>query len=181
MKKKIFIGAAALSVLVVGVLAIVGVGIAAIGADAATVHACSGANLSVSVGQADGTAGTTYYPLVFVNTGSATCSVSGWAQVAFARNANWSGLLARKAVAINHGVKGYGGPVVLRRAAAASVALGVAETGNWSKAACGPVTARSVRVTFEGKVYWVEKTLSVCTKISSSTISGVVAGRTGIS
>jgi hypothetical protein len=179
--KKIFIGVVAVGIFAVGVLAIVGAGIAAIGADAATVHICSGSDLSVSVGPADGTAGTSYYPLVFVNRGAATCAVSGWAQVAFARSANWSGLLKHGAVATNHGVKGYGGLVVLKHGGAASVALGVGDTGNWSKALCEPVTARSERITFDGKIFWVEKNLSVCTKISSSTISGVVAGRTGIS
>jgi Protein of unknown function (DUF4232) len=40
--------------------------------------ACTSAQLSVSIGMSQGAAGTFYYPLVFTNTGSASCTLQGY-------------------------------------------------------------------------------------------------------
>jgi hypothetical protein len=39
---------------------------------------CTSAHLSVAVGQSQGAAGTIYYPLVFTNTGSTSCTLDGY-------------------------------------------------------------------------------------------------------
>ncbi|MGH3525018.1 MAG: DUF4232 domain-containing protein, partial [Mycobacterium sp.] len=50
---------------------------------AATVSLCATAQLAVSLGQPKGTAGTIDYPLILHNTGSAKCTVQGYAGVSF--------------------------------------------------------------------------------------------------
>lgn len=49
----------------------------------AAVGPCASAQLSVSLGQADGAAGTSYTPLIFTNTSGSTCTLNGHPGVSY--------------------------------------------------------------------------------------------------
>lgn len=143
---------------------------------------CSTGALAMTIGPANGTAGTIYYPLVFTNTTKKTCAVDGVPAVRASMGVNSMGgiLVGHPARKVDRGVAGYGAAVTIKPGGRASALYGVVESGNFSRSACAPVNARSISVSFMGRPYWASLRFSLCTKISSTTISGVVAGSSGI-
>lgn len=143
--------------------------------------ACS--MLTVSVGQSNGAAGTIYYPLVLLNPTSAACTISGipTVQPTSRRTSGSSyspvGPAARK---LNLSAQGLGNPVRLAPNASASVAFGVSETGNYTPSDCVAKAAKSVTLSI-GAVHgiWTPMSISVCTKLASTSVSGVSPTTTG--
>ncbi|HEY5121251.1 MAG TPA: DUF4232 domain-containing protein [Acidimicrobiales bacterium] len=147
---------------------------------AVAVKNCAPAHLKVSVGVAQGTAGTIYYPILFTNTGP-TCALWGVPKVQPvvggtshsrvkvgppARNVSIGQMPVRRVVKTGHAV---------------SDAYGVSESGNYTPSACLPKNANAIVVsmgTFVNQVY-VPLKISVCTKLASTTTRLIVLGTTG--
>ena len=145
--------------------------------------ACKSSSLRVTVGAANGAAGTIYHSLVFTNVGTTACAVSGIPSVQ-----PTTGALAGVAHILvgppsrheNLSASGYGDPVRLTPQTSASANYGVAETGNWSVVTCGPKAVQSLSVSLAGGNFFVPLAASVCTKLASTVVSGLVPGTTGL-
>ena len=138
---------------------------------------CSASALSMSLGASNGAAGTIYRALVFRNTSTSACVVTGIPMVRALRVLSGAGYVGLRATPER--VAGYGLPIRLAPGARASAALGIAQTGNWPSATCAPTSAAGVAVTVSGARGVIALRFSVCTKVASMTIRGVVAGVSG--
>jgi hypothetical protein len=145
---------------------------------------CTAPALRITVGRANGAAGTIYYPIVFTNVGAKACQLSGVPSVQPA-----TGALAGVAhVAVgplssvsNRSASGYGNPVRLSRGDKASAALGVTETGNYTPSQCVAASFQSLDVSLQGSGnWWVPLKATTCTLLASTSVSGVVAGTSGL-
>lgn len=103
--------------------------------------ACATASLAVSLGTANGAAGSTYYPLHFVNKGSTSCTMTGYPGVSFVAPGNGSqvGKAATRSAASTP-------TVTLAPGGEATATVQVAQTGNFSPADCGPTAVSGLRV-----------------------------------
>ncbi len=102
---------------------------------------CKAADLRVSLGAEEGTAGTLYRALVFTNTGGRTCTIQGFPGVSFV--AGNDGHQVGRAAAWD----GRKGPVVtLKPGAAAAAPLGFTNIDNYDVADCRPTPVRGLRV-----------------------------------
>jgi len=147
-------------------------------ASAAPVHNCVSSQIKVSHGPAQGTAGTTYYAIVFTNKGAACAlwgvptiqPVKGAAHHAvgpMARSLSMGMMPVRQVVAKGHSV---------------SVAIGVTDTGNYTPSACVAAKADGILVALGSFVHstYVHLPISVCTKLTSVTTKLIVPGMTGL-
>src|ERR1700744_6616335 len=127
-----------------------------------TTSACATSTLKVSLGQANGTAGTVFYPLTFMNTSKLACTLRGYPGV----------------TAVTSSGKPIGSPaspiassfktVTLLPGKAQSALVGIVETGNFSPAQGAPVTAAGLKVTppNQRKAVTIKKTFSTCSSTS---------------
>ena len=149
----------------------------ALGASAATVRNCAPSQIVVTHGAADGTAGTTYYPIVFTNTGG-TCAIFGVPAIQPVAGSDHHavGPLARSLsmgeMPVRH---------VIAKGQSVSVAFGVIETGNYTPSTCVAHSASGVVVTLGSFVSsrFVHLPISLCTKRDSITTRLITAGVTG--
>jgi len=102
---------------------------------------CTVGDLDVSLGAAEGTAGTTYRALVFTNTGGRTCTIQGFPGVSFV--AGDDGHQVGEA-AIRVDAKGPA--VTLKPGETANSAVGFVNIGNFDEATCQPTPVRGLRV-----------------------------------
>jgi len=149
--------------------------------------ACTSADLRLSVGESDGTAGTIFYPIIVDNVGSHACVISGTPSVQ-----PTTGSLAGVAhilvgpTATNRTIasSGYGDSIRLAPGAKASAAFGVVETGNFTPSQCVAKKFESLSVGIasvsDGTSWFVPLSSTTCTLLSSTNISGFVPGVTGI-
>ena len=156
-----------------GSLAVIG----SVAASAAPAKNCVSAQITVTHGASQGTAGTIYYPLVFTNTG-ATCAIFGVPTVQpvvgsahrkvgpMARSLSMGEMPARHVIAKGQSV---------------SVAFGVVETGNYTPSTCVARSASGVMVALGDFVHstYVHLAIIVCTKRISITTRLISAGTTG--
>jgi hypothetical protein len=173
MRVLIAIGVSAGSLVAVGTVALS----TATTALAAPVKNCASAQLTVTHGAADGTAGTIYYPIVFTNTG-ATCAIFGVPAIQPVTGATHHavGPLAR-----NLSMGEMPARHVIARGQSVSVAFGVTEAGNYTPSTCLMRSAAGVAValgTFVPSRY-VHLSIVVCTKRASTTTRLISAGVTG--
>ncbi len=129
---------------------------------------CTGAQLRVSFGHPDGTAGTIYYSLTFTNTGE-RCSLSGVPSVQPV--ADSVALLPIGPAARNMSMGQMGVLHMLSKGQSTSASIGFIETGNYTPSTCRPSTIHFI-VTSLGAVTNRRVgtgPLSVCTKRSSVT------------
>jgi hypothetical protein len=136
-----------------------------------TTSVCATSALKVSLGGANGAAGTVFYPLKFVNTGKLGCTLGGYPGVS----------------AVTGTGKQIGGPasrissssktVTLLPGKSASAVVGIVETGNFSSSQCAPVTAAGLKVfpPGQGKAVTIKKSFSTCssTTVISLTVTSV--------
>jgi hypothetical protein len=125
--------------------------------------ACPTSALKVSLGPANGAAGTVFYPLKFVNTSKLGCTLRGYPGV----------------TAVTGSGKQIGSPaspiaasfktVTLLAGKAQSALVGIVETGNFSPSQCAPVMAAGLKVfpPDQSKAVTIKKTFSTC---SSTTV-----------
>jgi Protein of unknown function (DUF4232) len=132
---------------------------------------CATSALKVSLGPANGAAGTVFYPLTFVNTGKLGCTLRGYPGVS----------------AVTGSGKQIGSPasriplsyktVTLLPGKAQSAVIGIVETGNFSQSQCAPVTAAGLKVfpPNQNKAVTIKKTFSTCssTNVISLTVRPV--------
>lgn len=102
---------------------------------------CTVAQLRITLGAGEGTAGTFYRPLVFTNTGRRTCVIQGFPGVSFVAGEDGH-QVGRPAV--RNGPKGPAIRLAPRAAAAAT--LGFADLGAFDPAKCKPTPVRGLRV-----------------------------------
>lgn len=126
---------------------------------------CATSALKVSLGPANGTAGTTFYPLRFVNQGTTTCTLRGYPGVS----------------AVTSSGKQIGNPasrisskfstVTLAPGKQRTSSVGIVDTGNFSAAVCKPVTAAGLKIfpPNQSRAVTLKKNFSTCS--STATIS----------
>jgi hypothetical protein len=139
---------------------------------------CASGSIKVSVGAASGAAGTTYYPLRFTNIGTVACTVSGIPTVQPTSGAQENVArvnLGPPARALDMSSSGYGNPVRLAQGQRASAAFGVSQTANYPPSTCVARNSRSLDIALASVGgWWLALKISVCTKLASTSISGVV-------
>ena len=145
---------------------------------------CSASALKISVGRANGAAGTIYYPLVFTNESTKACQMAGvpTVQPTSGALAGVAHILIGPAATIRDlSSSGYGDPIRLAPKAKASAAYGVSETGNYTASQCVAANFKSLSVSLSGTgSWWVALASSTCTLLASTSVSGVVPGTNGI-
>ncbi len=128
-------------------------------AKAPQLRGCATSALKVSLGPANGTAGTTFYPLNFFNQSNTTCTLRGYPGVsAVTSSGKQIGNPASR-------VQSRFGTVALAPGTQHSASVGVVETGNFSASQCRPVMAAGF------KVFPPNQTRSVTLKKNFSTCS----------
>ena len=144
---------------------------------------CAASALRVSVGRANGAAGTIYHPIDFKNVGAVQCGVSGTPAVQ-PTTGSLAGVahlfVGDPAKVVDLASQGYGDPVRLAPGQSASANFGVSESGNYTPAACVAKNAQSLSVGLGSGNWWVRLSISVCTKLASTYIYGVVPGGNGV-
>lgn len=102
---------------------------------------CKAADLDVTLGASEGTAGTTYRALVFTNSGGRTCTIQGFPGVSFVAGEDGH-QVGQPAVRV-----GEKGPVItIKPGAAATSPVGFVSIGNYDPAQCVPTPVRGLRV-----------------------------------
>lgn len=143
---------------------------------AAVTPSCVASQLSVTIGRAQETAGTTYYPIDFTNR-AGTCAIWGVPAIQpVGRGRRALGPMARNTsmgmMPLRH-VINYGQSV--------SVAFGVVDTGNYPSASCGARRAVGINVSLASFVPSTYRPLSitVCTRCASTTTRLLSSGAKG--
>jgi hypothetical protein len=107
---------------------------------------CTTASLRMTLdsSQADGAAGSTYYPIDFTNTSADACAMAGYPGVSFVTAATEAGRQLGAAAQRN---PQFGSVAVrLDHDGHAHAWLQVAQAGNYPASACSPVTAHGLRI-----------------------------------
>jgi hypothetical protein len=103
---------------------------------------CTASGLRVSVGAANGAAGSLYYPLDFTNVSGSTCTMYGYPGVSFAARPN-GGTVGGPAVRNPTFAKAL---ITLSPGVTAHAPLKVANAENYPAALCKPVTAHWLKI-----------------------------------
>ncbi len=139
---------------------------------------CVSANLKVSLGTVQGTAGTIYHPIVFTNAGPSACTIFGVPVIQPVSGADHRaiGPLARS---LSMGQ--MSAMHLLAEGQSVSVAFGVIETGNYARSTCVPKDADGVMVSVGSFLHarYVHLPIVVCTKRTSISTKLITAGATG--
>ncbi|MBI1378385.1 MAG: DUF4232 domain-containing protein [Frankiales bacterium] len=145
-----------------------------------SVTRCTVAHLTLTLGPADGTAGSIYRPIIFTNKGSSTCKLAGHPGVSFVA----FGSSAQVGAAAAHSAQPPTTTVTLAPGAKASALLRTVDYGNFGASACAAVSVRGLRVYPPGSTVSVIVALpsgskACSTMVSQLSIGAVVAGSTG--
>lgn len=134
------------------------------GATGARVASCATSALKVTLGPPNATAGTTFYPLKFVNKSKTTCTLRGYPGVSAVTSAGRQ--IGNSAKRIHASFR----TVTLAPGKQQSASVGIIDTGNYRRSACKPVTAAGLKVFPPNArtAVTVKKRFSTC---SSKTIS----------
>ena len=127
---------------------------------------CSTSALKVSLGQANGSAGTTYYPLQFTNTSKTTCTLRGYPGVSAVTGSGQQ--IGNPASRIQSSFA----TVALAPGTRQSAFLGIVETGNFSPSVCAPVMAAALKVfpPNSGKSLTIKKSFSTCSSTTTTSL-----------
>jgi hypothetical protein len=141
---------------------------------------CTHGQLRLHVGPGNGTAGTTFYPLTFIDRGARPCTLRGFPGVSSVTRAHRqigsaatrdSGFRVRRVRLRAHG-------------GAATAVLGIVDTGALPRASCRPVRAWGLKVFApnQTRAFFVHLPHSACSRRGSpsSHVRPVVRGRTGL-
>jgi hypothetical protein len=128
-----------------------------------TTSVCATSALKVSLGPANGAAGSVFYPLNFVNTGKLGCNLRGYPGVSAVTSSGKQ--IGSPASQISPSYK----TVTLLPGKTQSALVGIVETGNFDPSQCAPVTAAGLKVFPPGqnKAVTIKKSFSTC---SSTTV-----------
>ncbi len=139
---------------------------------------CPTSQLAVTLGPADGTAGSVYQPIVFTNKGSAACTLAGHPGVSFAAAG------AQVGAAASHSATPPTTTVTLKAGGTVSALLRTVDYGNFSAAACVVRAVSGLRVYPPGSTASVVVGLpagsrACSTKVAQLSVGAVVKGVTG--
>jgi len=150
-------------------------------ASAAMVANCRATQLHLSVGQPSGAAGTSWYPVVFTNTGTAACAIWGVPQIQPVLGGASHSRAHVGPSARNESMGEMGVRHVVAPGKSVSDAFGVTDTLNYSAATCRPRWAGGIEVTLGDFLRhgYVALRISVCTRLASTRTQLIVAGATG--
>ncbi|HWA64829.1 MAG TPA: DUF4232 domain-containing protein [Mycobacteriales bacterium] len=126
---------------------------------------CATGSLSLSVGQGQGAAGTSYVSLVFTNTGSKPCTLYGYPGVSFLDAAG-----KQLGVPATH-TGGAEGVVTLAPHGTANAQLGLPDTGNFSASGCQQATSSKLQVYPPGDygALTISYAAAICTTAAGAT------------
>lgn len=154
-----------------------GLGLESTSSAASTHASCTNAQIVVSRRAPQGTAGTTYVPLVFTNTRSA-CTIDGVPAIQPVTGTPHRPL----GPAARNGSMGEMPALhLLARGKSVSVAFGIVDTGNFPAASCVARRASGLVVSLGSFVHprYVEFSFEVCTKRASTITRLISPGVTG--
>jgi len=144
------------------------------------VTTCATTALRVSLGPGNGAAGSSYYPLVFTNVGTAPCTLDGYPGVSAVTSADGT----QEGAAASR-VTGTTAPATVTLAVngTASALLRIVVALNYPAATCHPTRAAGLRVYPPGDLtaaFVPEASLQVCTSASNQVlfVGAVQAGST---
>ncbi|HUY42676.1 MAG TPA: DUF4232 domain-containing protein [Acidimicrobiales bacterium] len=146
-------------------------------AGAANVSDCVSSQLTLAHARSQGTAGTTYVPIVITNHRS-TCAIWG---VPAIQPVSGAAHRALGPLARNLSMGEMAMRQVIAKGASVSVAFGIVDTGNYPSATCAARRASGVKVSL-GNFFanrFVGFPLTVCTKIASTTTRLLAKGSQG--
>jgi hypothetical protein len=130
-----------------------------------------GLRISVDSTQADGAAGSTYYPIDFTNTAAAACTLDGYPGVSFVAATDSSGHQIGAAAQRNPEF----GPdrVRLEPGGEAHAWLQVGAAGNYPDSTCQPVTALGLRVYPPGETQagYVRQDIPACASATAQLLT----------
>ncbi len=164
---------------------------AALAKDFPEVFHCRPGALSLSIGRSSGAAGTTYRTLLIenhvksTNSSSGTCWLSGIPATQFGvTRAVGTGIVVGGdfvgvgPAATKLRIAGRGNIVEMKSGAVASVTVGIETADNYVPSRCGKSFATRIRLVFQfgPTLYYSIGRTAVCTKLASTTTSGVVLG-----
>ena len=127
-----------------------------------TTSACATSALKVSLGPANGAAGTVFYPLNFANTSKLACTLRGYPGVSAVTSSGKQ--IGSPASQISTSYK----TVTVLPGKTQSAPVGIVETGNFDPSQCAPVTAAGLKVFPPGqsKAVTIKKSFSTCSSTS---------------
>jgi hypothetical protein len=176
---------AVVSVLVVTLGLLLGVGAIAVSnrsvAEASSAP-CHSSWLTAKVGRGSAAAGTAYITLEIINHETSACTLTGTpiAQPGF-HSYSMQPFVAVGPRAVRITYPGRGHTILLKPHGVASVDFGISTAGNYPPSQCGPRNISAVELTFKMRTLSIRldyplRTQSVCTKLVSTQIAGVVLG-----
>lgn len=126
---------------------------------APTLATCESKHLSLSLGASQGTAGSSYQPIVFTNKGSSACTLHGYPGVSYVDS---SGAILGKPASEEGG---HRVTVTLQPGGVAHATLQQPDPGNFSPSSCNETTADRLQVYPPGetKQLFVTDHVQVCT------------------
>jgi hypothetical protein len=129
--------------------------------------ACATSALKVTLGKANATAGTTFYPLKFVNKSKASCTLRGYPGVSAVTS---SGKQIGNSASRN-GSKFR--TVTLAPGKQQSSSVGIVDTGNFTASKCKAVTAAGLRVIppNQGTSITIKKKFSTCSSKAATSLT----------
>ena len=133
---------------------------------AAPASGCATSALKVTLGRANATAGTIFYPLKFVNKSKTTCTLRGYPGVsAVGKRGRQIGNAAKR-------IPSRFRTVTLKPGKQQSSSIGIIETGNFSPARCKPVTASGLKVfpPNQATAVTLKKKFSTCSSKASTSL-----------
>jgi Protein of unknown function (DUF4232) len=123
--------------------------------------------LKVSLGPPNGAAGTTFYPLQFVNTGKTSCVLKGYPGVSAVTSSGQQIGNAASRVSAKFAT------VTLAPGKQQNATIGIVDTGNFSPATCAPVTAAGLKIfpPNQSKSVTLKKTFSTCSSTTTTSLT----------
>ena len=129
-------------------------------------NSCMTSALKVSLGPPNATAGTTFYPLKFVNKSKTSCTLGGYPGVsAVTSSGKQIGNAAKR-------IQSKFRTVTLAPGKQQSASVGIVDAGNFPTASCKPVTAAGLKVfpPNQGTSVTLKKKFSTCSSNASTSL-----------
>ena len=128
---------------------------------------CATSALKISLGRANPTAGTIFYPLKFVNKSGKSCTLTGYPVVSAVTSSGKQIGNAAKRISSKFRT------VTVAPGKQQSASIGIVETGNFSASRCKPVTAAGLKVVppNQSKAVTLKKRFSTCSSKASTSLT----------
>jgi hypothetical protein len=167
----------------------VGVSLGLASSGASTLLPCGASALATTVGRSSAAAGTTYVTLLLTSHVKGTNASTGWCTLSGTPATQFGHVLVKGTgvaefvgvgpAAIKLTFAGRGKTITLKPGSVASVTVGIATAGNYVPSKCHQANVSRVRLVFNRAttLYYTLHRTQVCTKVASTTTSGVVLGK----